>query len=63
MKSKNIKNEEENEEEQHIDPKDLIMINDPKKWEPTQKQILNYSKQLGYIDSDPKGLLQILEKT
>jgi hypothetical protein len=63
LKSKNIKSEEENEEEQHIDPKDLIMINDPKKWEQTQKQILNYSKQLGYIDSDPKGLLQISEKT
>ena len=55
-------NNKNNKEEELIDQKDLIIINEPKNWEPTQKQILAYAKQLGFIDSDPKELLQIAYK-
>ena len=49
-------------EEEYIDQKDLIMITEPKNWEPTQKQILAYAEKLGYNDSEPKELLQIAYK-
>ena len=55
MNPSNNKNEEEDEVEELIDPNDLIIINDPKNWEPTQEQIYAYAEQL-VIDahSDPK---------
>ncbi len=64
MNPSNNKNEEEDEveelEEELIDPNDLIIINDPKNWEPKQEQIYAYAEQLGIdVDSDPKELLEI----
>ncbi len=67
MNPSNNKNEEEDEveelEEELIDPNDLIIINDPKNWEPTQEQIYAYAEELGIdVDSDPKELIEIAYK-
>ena len=50
--------EEEEEEEAYIDPNDLIMIDHPETWEPTQEQIEIYANQIGIdqINSPPEAL-------
>lgn len=50
--------DEEEEEEAYIDPNDLIMINNPDTWEPTQEQIEIYATQLGIdpTNSPPEAL-------
>ena len=55
---------EEVEEELHlIDPNDLIIIDDPDNYKPTEEMILAYAVLLGYDpEKDPKELLEIAEK-
>ena len=67
MKSKNTNStnkseKEEDEEITFIDPNDIIIIDDPKNWKPSEEIILAYAKLLGYNPTDPKEILKIAEK-
>ena len=59
----NDRTEEVEEDYQLIDPNDLIIIDDPDNFKPTEEMILAYATLLGYDPSkDPKELLKIAEK-
>ena len=48
---------------QLIDPNDLIIINNPENFKPTEEMILAYANLLGYNPAtDPKEILNIAEK-
>ena len=54
---------EEVEDYQLIDPNDLIIIDNPENWKPTEEMILSYAILLGYEpEKDPKEILEISEK-
>ena len=54
----NDDDDDEEEEEAFIDPNDLIMINNPDSWEPSQEQIEVYATQLGIdpANSPPEAM-------
>ena len=59
----NDKTEEMEDDYQLIDPNDLIIIDDPDNWKPTEEITLAYATLLGYDpNKDPKEILKIAEK-
>ena len=59
----NDKTEEVDDDYQLIDPNDLIIIDNPDGWKPSEEMILAYAKLLEYNpEKDPKEILKIAEK-